>query len=123
MSVQTITAPNGDRLVVLPEADYLAMQEALEDAADIAAVDAYERQKAAGEAVMIPAAFVDRILDGESKVRVFREFRGLSARDLAGKAEISPSYLSQIESGARDGSFDTMKRIAAALGISVDDLA
>ncbi|MEO3998505.1 helix-turn-helix transcriptional regulator [Mesorhizobium sp. CAU 1732] len=53
----------------------------------------------------------------------FGSVRGLTARDLAAKASISASYLSQIESGVRDGSFETIKKIAAALRISVDDLA
>ncbi|WP_246676077.1 helix-turn-helix transcriptional regulator [Mesorhizobium sp. B2-5-4] len=47
----------------------------------------------------------------------------MSARDLAEKTEISAGYLSQIETGTRDGTFDTIKRIAAALNVSVDDLA
>jgi hypothetical protein len=37
------------------------MRDALDEMEDIAAVDARERRLAAGEAVMIPAAFVDRI--------------------------------------------------------------
>ena len=42
---------------------------------------------------------------------------------LADRAGISPSYLSQIESGKRDGSFTTIAMIARALDIDLDDLA
>ncbi len=123
MTKQIITTPNGERLVVLPEAEYLTLLEAQEELEDIAAVDTFKRRLAAGEEELIPSAIVDRILDGENKVRVWRDHRGLSAKDLAEKAGISAAYLSQIETGARDGSFETIKRIAAALRLSVDDLA
>lgn len=123
MSEQIITTPSGERLVIIPEAEYRLLVEAKEELEDIAAVDAFKRKLAAGEEELIPSAIVDRILDGENKVRVWRDHRGLSAKDLAEKAGISAAYLSQIETGARDGSFETIKRIAAALRLSVDDLA
>lgn len=99
------------------------MRDALEDRVDIEAVDTFYRKLAAGEEELVPDDVVGRILDGENRVRVWSEYRGRSARDLAAKAQISPAYLSQIETGARDGSIDTFKRIAAVLGVSIDDLA
>ncbi|XKM41096.1 helix-turn-helix domain-containing protein [Rhizobium ruizarguesonis] len=71
----------------------------------------------------MPAEFANRIIDGESKIKAWREFRGITARQLAENAEISAGFLLQIEKGERDGSFETIKKIAAALEISVDDLA
>ncbi len=121
--IQTIVAPNGDRLVVMPEADYLAMRDAAEDRDDADAVERFRERLASGEEELVPAEIVDRLLDGENKVRVWREHRAMSARQLAAAAGVSPAFLSQIETGARDGSFETIKRIAAALRISVDDLA
>jgi DNA-binding XRE family transcriptional regulator len=123
MSAQVITTEKGERLVIMPEVDYLKLRQSVEDLADVEAVRTFERKLAAGEEELIPAEFVNRMIDGENKIRVWREYRGLTARDLAAKAEISGGYLSQIEAGTRDGSFETIKKIAAALGISVDDLA
>jgi DNA-binding XRE family transcriptional regulator len=97
--------------------------EAAEDAADIADVKRFNERLARGEEELIPADIVNRMLDGESKVKVWREYRGMTLRELAAKLDISPAYLSQIEDGTRDGTFETMKKIAAALGITVDDLA
>lgn len=94
-----------------------------EDREDVAAVREFQRRLAAGEEELIPAEFVNRMIEGENKVRVWREYRGLSARDLAAKAEVSGSYLSQIETGTREGSLDAIKRIAAALAVTMDDLA
>ncbi|WP_244436141.1 helix-turn-helix domain-containing protein [Sinorhizobium fredii] len=97
--------------------------EAAEDAEDVADVKRINERLARGEEELIPADIVNRILDGESKVKVWREYRKLTLRELAPKVDISPAYLSQIEGGSRDGTFETMKKIAAALGITVDELA
>ena len=122
MNKQIITTSSGERLVVIPEADYVAMREALEDIVDVEAVRAFRQKLAAGNEDLIPAEYADRILDGESKVRVWREYRGLTAVDLAARVGISPAYLSQIETGARESSLDVMRRIAGTLGVTIDDL-
>ncbi|WP_420794812.1 helix-turn-helix domain-containing protein [Azorhizobium caulinodans] len=36
--------------------------------------------------------------------------------------EIAQPFLSQIETGKREGGIDTLKRIASALGVALDDL-
>lgn len=122
MGAQIITTDGGERLVIIPEAEFNAMREAIEDREDIDAVHAFHAKLAAGEEELVPADVANRIIDGENKVRVWREYRGLTARDLAAKAEISGGYLSQIETGAREGSLDAIKRIAAALAVTMDDL-
>lgn len=117
-----ITSPSGDRLAVIPLSEYERLVDAAEDAADMAAYDEVKRKLAAGEEELIPDEVVGRLIAGENKVRVWREHRGMTAAALADAAGISTPYLSQIESGKRDGSIDVMKRIANALGITVDDL-
>lgn len=122
MGAQIITSPAGERLVVLPEHEYQALVDAAEDAADIAAIARIKQQLAAGEEEFVPSDVVDRILAGENLVRVWREHRGLSASTLAEKAGIAQPYLSQIETGKREGTLQTMKKIADALKLTVDDL-
>jgi DNA-binding XRE family transcriptional regulator len=117
-TMQTITTPNGETLVILPLADY----EALLDQADIARALKVVANIAAGRDELVPAAIVDRILDGENKVRVWRSHRGLSARELAEAAGLSAPYISEIESGKKEGSIAGMKKIAAALRVDLDDL-
>lgn len=123
MSTQTITAPSGERLVVLPEAEYIALVEAAEDASDRLAVQAFRHRLAAGEEEMIPSDVVDRILSGENRVRVWREHRGLGSSVLAEKAGIAQAFLSEIETGTRNGTVETLRKIAEALGVTLDDLA
>jgi DNA-binding XRE family transcriptional regulator len=122
MTRQIIITPNGERMVVLSEAEYERLLDLAEDAEDIAAIQKFEERLAAGEEDLIPAEYVYRMLDGENRVLVWREFRGLTSKQLAEAAGISQAYLSQIEAGKRDGSISTMKKIADALKIGLDDL-
>jgi transcriptional regulator with XRE-family HTH domain len=46
----------------------------------------------------------------------------LTQQALADQAEISTSYLSQIESGKRTGTTAVLGRLAAALNLDIDDL-
>jgi ribosome-binding protein aMBF1 (putative translation factor) len=81
---------------------------AQEDAIDNAALDAAERREAqvgkdAARADHLPMEAVARMLDGEHPLKVWREHRGWSQRNLATKADVSPSYLAKIESGQKLG--------------------
>jgi DNA-binding XRE family transcriptional regulator len=122
MSVQVITAPNGERLVVLPETDYIELVRDAEDAADREAVRRFRAALATGEEELLPSVLVDRLLAGESPLRVWREYRGMSVKALAGQADVAQSYLSQIETGKRTGTVDTLSRLAAVLRTTIDDL-
>jgi DNA-binding XRE family transcriptional regulator len=121
MNVQYIETPAG-RFAVVPEAEFLALAQAAEDAADEAVIREFERKLAGGEEELLPAPMVSRMAAGESKVRIWREHRGLSAAQLAERAGVSAPYLSQIENGAREGSIETFKKIAAVLTVTIDDL-
>ncbi len=118
---QLVYGPGGDALYALvPVAEYERLKRAAEDIVDI---------KAANEALLgdradlIPAEVVHRIADGENPVRVWREHRGLKGVELARAAGISPAYLSEIETGKKDGTFRTMTAIGHCLGLPLDDLA
>jgi DNA-binding XRE family transcriptional regulator len=122
MAVQYLDTPAG-RFAVLPEDDFRALVDAAEDAADMATIDEFRRRLEAGEDEVIPFEMVERRIAGEHPVRLWREHRGLSGRDLAEASGLNTACLSQIETGARDGSMETMKKIAAALRVTLDDLA
>jgi DNA-binding XRE family transcriptional regulator len=121
--IEFITTPSGDRLAVMPVAEYERLVEAAEDAADGRAYDRAKRRLARGADELLPAKLVNRVLAGESKVGVWREHRGLTVKALAKAAKIAPAYLSQIEAGDREGSVATLRKIAAALRVDLDDIA
>jgi DNA-binding Xre family transcriptional regulator len=114
--------PNGEDMIVLSKSDYEMLLERAELAEDIAAVDAYRKKLAAGEEEAIPEEFANRLIDGENPIRVYRELRGLSARELAEKTGISAAFLSEIEYSKKEGGVSTLKKIAQALRVTIDDL-
>lgn len=118
-----ITTPAGEEMVLLSSADFDRLTEAAEQLADIAAYDQVKRRQASGEEEMLPAEMVGRLVEGESPLRVWREHRGLSASELAERAGLSQAFVSQIETGKREGSLASMSALARALGITLDDLA
>jgi len=122
MGIQKVVTPGGERLVMMSEDDYEDLLDRVDEAAAVVAIDRVEEKRAVGEEELLPSEFVDRLLDGANKVLAWREYRGMSAKELAEKAGITQAYLSQIESGKRDGTVGTMKKIAVALRITIDDL-
>ncbi|MBE3581885.1 MAG: transcriptional regulator [Thermoanaerobacteraceae bacterium] len=56
------------------------------------------------------------------KIRQLREERGYSLQDLARRAELSVSYLSEIERGTKKPSLKTLERIAGALNVPREQL-
>lgn len=118
---QFIQTAAGERLVVLSEQDYAALLEQAEDYHDIQAANEARARIDAGEE-SFPSSVVDALLGDVAPVRVFREYRGLRAGELAEKAGISQGYLSEIESGKKTGSLSVLKRIAEALDLELSDL-
>lgn len=56
-------------------------------------------------------------------VRELRQDRGLSIEALAGAADMHPTYLSGIERGHYNPSWDKLGALARALGVAVAELA
>ncbi|MCM2292758.1 helix-turn-helix domain-containing protein [Allorhizobium sp. BGMRC 0089] len=116
--MQTITTPAGETLVVLSLPEY----EQLIDQADIARADRIAANLASGREERVPAEVVQALISGENPVRVWRNHRGITARQLAEAAGLSAPYISEIESGKKEGSLSAMKSIAEALMVDLDDL-
>ena len=114
--------------VTLSRAEYEALIEQIEDAEDNAFLDIVEaREQAIGKerarVDYLSAELVRKLIDGEHPVRVWRSHRGLTREALAAAAGVAPSYLSEIETRRKPGSFAALAKLAAALCISLDDLA
>ena len=121
--VQFIRSPGGEEMAVLPRADYERLVEEAEMQEDVRLYDEAMRALATGEDELIPSEFVHRILDGESPVRVWREFRGMSAEELAARAGVSPEQLADLESRANLEESEAIVALAAVLCVDPDDLA
>jgi DNA-binding XRE family transcriptional regulator len=114
----TVTVGRGDWTQLLSE---------LEDALDRAAVVERRRQEEArgvqaARRSYLSAAEARRLLDGQSPVKVWREKRGRSQRQLAAAAGVSAGYLAEIETGRKPGSVAALARLARALQVQIEDL-
>jgi transcriptional regulator with XRE-family HTH domain len=56
------------------------------------------------------------------KIRSYRKLNHLTQEELAEKAELAPSYISDVERGCVNISLDAIQRIAKSLGVQVNDL-
>ncbi len=109
-------------MITIPLDQYKRMQAAVDD---LAALQAYDRAMAeleAGREELIPAEFARRMIAGESPVRVWRSLRGLTQSDLARTSGVNRVQIADIEAGRKNGSLETVRRLAAALGVAIDDL-
>ncbi|MEX2618290.1 MAG: helix-turn-helix transcriptional regulator [Alphaproteobacteria bacterium] len=70
----------------------------------------------------MPLAVMDRLLDGDHPLKVFRNHRGLSQKELAARTGLNATYLSQIETRKRGGSTRVYRLLAAALNVDIGDL-
>jgi transcriptional regulator with XRE-family HTH domain len=61
-------------------------------------------------------------VDVGERLRAIRTLRRVTLKTLAERAELSESFLSQVERGRANASVASLKRIAAALGVNVADL-
>ena len=114
--------------VTLGRSDYKALLDRLEDAEDHARLNAIEADevksgKGTAQADYLPVELVERLCAGEHPVRVWRHHCGLTRGALAAAAGMAPSYLTEIETRRKLGSFAALAKLAAALGVSLDDIA
>lgn len=111
-----------NEMVTITREEYQRLLEAAEDLADIAAYERATAAIAAGDDELIPSEYVDRIIDGESPLRVYREFRGLTQSALAAASGVNRVQVADIEAGRGSGSVETFRKLAQALNLSIDDL-
>lgn len=111
----------GRKMAVLPVEEYEQLLEVAEDKADslVAAEAEYRRQN--GEEYL-PAEMIDRILEGESALKVWRKYRGLTQQELADRASTTNATISRMEDGKQLGNLDVWRSTARVLDVSVEDI-
>ena len=118
MNVQIIRRKGKPEWAVIPYKEY----ERLRGAAELAEDAELARRALERDEERIPIEVVDRLIERENPVRVWRKYRGLTQQELAKKVGVSPAYLSQIETGKRGGSSKVLRAIASALNVDLDDV-
>jgi len=109
-------------MVTIPKDEYLRLKAIEEDMADLnSAANVLARSKA-GTEELIPSAVVDRLLAGDAPLTVWREHRGLSQAELARQSGVNRIQIIDIEAGRKTGSAATLKKLANALKVEMDEL-
>lgn len=120
MKVQFVTTPSGDDMAVLPRKDYEALLERLaeleEDENDLAIYDARKSELNAS----LPADLSKRILKGDSLLKAIRNWRDMTQMQVEHRTGIAQGYLSDLESGRRKGTDETLKKLAALYDVPSD---
>jgi DNA-binding XRE family transcriptional regulator/mRNA-degrading endonuclease RelE of RelBE toxin-antitoxin system len=120
--VRKITSPNGEDMVLLSVPEYERLVEAAEDLEDSEIAERSRREIEAGTEEFLTHAEVTQALAAKTPLAFWRKKRDLTQAALADAAGISQAFLSEIESGQKPGTAATLKKIADALRIKVDDL-
>ena len=111
-----------NEMVTITKAEYQRLRDAAEKLDDLRAYDRAKAALASGEDELIPARYADRILDGESPLRVFRDLRKLTQQQLADASGVNRVQIADIEAGRKTGSVETVRKLAGALDVALDDL-
>jgi len=123
---QIIRTPGGEELVVLPRDEYEALVERAnhedEDTDDIAIYDARKAELAKG-GDLLPPKVSAAILRGESRLKAIRNWRDETQLHLSFKTGIGQGYLSDLETGRRTGTPETIAKLAVALDVPLEWLA
>ena len=80
----------------------------------------YRAMTGAGNDSKLPEDILDQLAAKKtSAVKILRNHRGMTQEELAAKAGISRPYLTEIETGRKDGSMRAVKALAKTLDVDV----
>jgi DNA-binding XRE family transcriptional regulator len=104
---QIITDESGHpAFAVIPYAEYLRLVEA----------DEYD------DNLTVPHAVVSANIDGDSPIKAWREYLGLTQQELASRMGISQPSLAKLERPDANPRKSTLKKVADALGIELGQM-
>jgi len=111
----------GKKMAILPEDEYRELLDAVDEQSDLRVAERAERRRHEGEEYL-PAELVDRLMGGENALRVWRNYRGMSAAGLSKASGVEQSRISELENGKAQGKPATWRALADALNVTVDDI-
>ncbi len=84
----------------------------------------YRSMVSSGSNDELPDDILDQLAAKQkSPLRILREYRGYTQNELAERAALSRTYLTEIERGNKDGSIRALRALADALDVNVSLLA
>lgn len=114
--------PAGEEIVILSRAEYDALIDARDDREDAKSAREAVARIEAGTETLIPDEDMDAYLAAPTPLAFWRKKRGLTQSALSSATGLAQGFLSEIESGKKTGDVATLRKIASALGLRLDDL-
>lgn len=121
MHIETITY-GGRKLAVLPVKELKKLMADAEMLADVRAYDAAKIRIELKEDELIPFELVERRVNGENPVKIWREYRSITQEKLAAASGVTRTMIAAIEAKHKKGSATTLKKLAIALNVSLEQL-
>ena len=121
MNIQIIENNGAPEYAIVPFDEWEKIISRMEDLEDIRDARNISAEIAAGEETF-PADFVKRLSVGESRLKVWREYRKLTLAKLAKTCGVSIPAISQIENNKRTPSVDLLVKLSKALCCEMEDL-
>jgi mRNA interferase RelE/StbE len=109
-------------MVTIPEVEYLRLRATEEDMSDLRSAAEVLDRIGAGAEELISSEVVARLLSDEPPLAVWRDHRKLSQSDLARRSGVNRNQIVDIEAGRKAGSVATLRKLAAALEVDIEDL-
>ncbi len=113
-------------VAILPRKDYEALVAKAAEADEnkgTARLVALGRDAVAAGAPLLPKDVVDRLAKGDNPVRVLREWRDKPQDYISLKTGLSQGYISDLETGRRNGTIAALRLVADVLKVPIDLLA
>ena len=122
MNVRFQKTPRGE-VAIMPRKEYESLvaraAEADEDRGTARLV-AQARDAIGAGAPILPKQVVDRLANGENPIRVIRDWRDVPQTYLSFKTGLSQGYISDVETGRRNGTTAALRLIADVLKVPLD---
>ncbi len=122
MNIQIHNEGQSSASVTMPYRDYKRLVDRQEELEDIIRLNTIKHRVESGMEECFPSDLVHRIAGGENPVKAFREYRELTQEKLARLSGISRPFLTEIELGKKEGSVNTLKKLAHILEVEIGDL-
>jgi DNA-binding XRE family transcriptional regulator len=121
MNIQIIKHNGVPEYAIIPFDEWEKIISRMEEREDIRETRKISAAIAVGEETF-PADFVKRLSSGESRLKVWREYRKLTLSKLAKTCGVSIPAISQIENAKRTPSVDLLIKLSKALSCDMEDL-
>ena len=116
-----IDTGSGAEIVILTRAEYDELVARAEDDDEDAELTAIFDERMAELAIRpdaaLPAEVSAFLLSGDRLLRALRRWRKMTQGELARRAGLAQGYVSDLESGRREGSVETLASLARALDV------